>query len=299
MREPLPTDPLQAFRVGDFAVDGLRATGRQQLSAEFTDHRGLIDLPVLGVLVDHLGGTPYAALGIESGALSMQARLSLSAVGLLGVDDLLDCSAELVVHDDAVATTAVTVTNNAGAGCGGTTSSVRVGRAAAGDGLRLPEALAGGDTGSPVSTATVVVPLDPALTGEQILDALAAGTLPGGPLMDLLDARVARTDEGVVLTARTHEWMANLFGTMHGGIVTTLLAQACSLAGQAFTTPDQPYRVGDISVGFYRSPAADGSEVQVSVRTVKRGRRISSFEASMTDADDRLLARAVADIYYG
>ena len=85
---------------------------------------------------------------------------------------------------------------------------------------------------------------------------------------------------------------------MHGGVIAAIAAQACSFAGQANAAAGADYQLGDLAIGFLRSPAVHGGELAVDVRPVKAGRRIASFEAIMRSADSTVLSTAAADVIY-
>lgn len=306
-----PNSPVQAFCVGNVRFDetsptGIaagthRASAAQQLGPRFADHRGRIDLPAMAVLFDHIGGLPFYA-AVRSAAI--QARLSISAQGYVDVDDRLSGNARLVMHDDAFGTTEVELTTSTGRlVCVGTARNVRVGRAVGGDAEvgddEVPDHMAGADVALPP-------PIPSGLDGATIIAEIAAGTRPAGPIVDFLNGRIeirpmtdaGRPVDGVRFTSRTEPWMGNMFGTMHGGIIGTILGQACSLAGQAHAAAGRAYRVGDLTASFLRSPAVQGGEVIVDVVPVKIGRRIASFSATMHSHDGMLLAAATSDIQY-
>lgn len=297
-------EPLATFQVGHLERTGhASATGEQQLSARFADHRGRIDLPALGVLFDHLGGIPFQLMNLDIGGFTIQARLSISAQGHVGIGERLTSSAQIATHDDNYATTSVEIRTSSGTVCCvGTARNVVVGRSgepisadgeaggdipdgADADGIRLPEAI------------------DPKLAGRDIVAEIANGTRDAGPLVDLLNGRVeiegSGADAVLRLRARTEDWMGNMFGTMHGGVIATIVGQAASLAGQVHTAPGQDYSVSDLAVGFYRSPAVHGGEVIAEVVPIKLGRRIGSFDVTLTAHDGMLLSRGTADVRYG
>lgn len=292
-------DPLSVFHVGNLTVSGTQVSAQQQLCAQFADHRGRIDLPAFGVLFDHIGGIPFHLAGARSGALSMQARLTMSTLGHVDVDDRLTCDAETAMHDEHTGVTPVQIRTESGRLCCiGTARNMRVGRAstdgttetplhdvpncADAHGVRLPEAI------------------PPTLDGRDVVAQISARVRDAGPLTTLLNGGVDLVgDDGAIrFTATTEPWMGNLFGTMHGGVIATIVGQAFSFAGQALTPAGGEYRVADMSVGFFRSPAVHGGDVIVEVTPVKTGRRVAAFAARMTAHDGLLLCEGVADVHF-
>ncbi|MBD0861023.1 PaaI family thioesterase [Gordonia sp. zg691] len=299
-----PHDPLSAFHVGDISLSDARVQASQKLCARFLDHRGLIELPALAVLFDHLGGIPFHRVHDDPAAATLQARLSMSTLGRAEVGDLISGRAEVVMHDDAWGTTSVEIRTGGGRlSCVGTARNVRVGRAPTGTsptseiGTAVPECVDCRDVALPESIPS-------SMTGRAVVEEIATKMRAPGPLTQMLNGRVevldgaADRDTGIRFRSATDPWMGNMFGTMHGGVIATIVGQAASFAGQLHAAPGQTYSLGDMAIGFYRSPAVDGSEVIVEVTPIKAGRRISSFEATMRSYDDVLLSRATVDVHY-
>lgn len=287
-------DPLSVFHIGAPVYSGTQARAEQQLCARFADHRGRIDLPALGVLFDHLGGMPFSRVGAESGALTMQARLSMSASGFIDIDDRLTCDADVAMNDEHTGVTPVYIRTATGRLCClGTARNMRVSRASAASTTvtHRPEC--------PGGHGVLPDPIPAGLSGADILGQIADGSRAAGPLTDLLNGRpVVGSDGGLCFVVGTDPWMGNLFGTMHGGVIATIVGQAFSLAGQLHTPAGGDYHVADMSVGFFRSPSVDGVAVRVDVEAVKVGRRIASFSARMSGHDGTLLCEGVADVHY-
>lgn len=287
------TDPFHAFAIGRESGEPAPAM-TQLLGTDLCDHRGLIELPALTVLFDDLGGLPFFFADPETS--SMQARLSMSMLRRPAPDDVLRATARLAMSDAGYGSTTVEITRGDGdVVCVGSARNVRVGRPvveSAADDFWLPDPVA------PDSHA-LVAPPDPALSGGEIVAGLIDGTLALGPIAELLGGTPISTDEsGAVVVEFTSEpWMANLMGTMHGGVIGAMLAQACSFGAQRNVRAHGAYQLIDFTCEFHRSPVVDGRRVRVGVTPVKLGRRLSIFDARMYDGDT-LLGRATADARY-
>lgn len=282
-----------AFAIQHVSHEGGEVVQHQQLSAAVADHRGLIELPALAVLVDTVGGIPFwRSFGAE--VATVQARLSMSAEGRAGVNDEVVAAARLVHRDDVYGSTVVHLATAGGPVCSALARSMRVGRGVApGASARWRESAA-----VPATAEQALPPaIDPELDGKRVVAGIADGTLSPGPLVEMLNASVGFTEEGVHLRAQPHAWMANVLGSVHGGVIAALLGQACSLAGQVHTGPGQGYMLADVTVNFFRSPRVDEPLV-VTTEPEKIGRRIGSVSAAMTGADGTPFARAVADVHY-
>lgn len=292
-------DPLSVFQVGALSRSGTATQAQQQLCAQFADHRGRIDLPTYGVLFDHIGGIPFAVTASASGALSLQARLTMSALGHVNVGDRLICDADVAMADDHTGVTPVSIRTQSGRLCCiGTARNMRVGRLAADD--TSAAAMATLPDCTDAQSIRLPEPIPPTLSGRDIITQIAAQTRDIGPLASLLNGRVELIDERGALrfTATTESWMGNHFGTMHGGVIATIVGQAISFAGQAQAAAGRDYQIAEMSAGFFRSPAVDGAAVIVEVDLVKTGRRVASFIARMSTHDGTLLCEAVADVHF-
>lgn len=245
------TDPFTAFAIDREAGHPPQAM-TQLLGTGVTDHRGLIELPALAVLFDDLGGMPFYFAEPETS--SMQARLSMSMLHRPDVDDRLRATAELAISDPGYGSTTVQITRADGSVvCVGTARNVRVGRPVAegSNDLTLPEPMA------PNSQPAVAAP-DPALSGAEVVQRLIDGSLPVGPITELLGGRVSHSndDGSVVVDFTSDPWMANLMGTMHGGVIAAMLAQGCSFGAQRNVRAGGGYQLIDFTCEFHRSPSS-------------------------------------------
>ncbi|EGD54291.1 PaaI family thioesterase [Gordonia neofelifaecis] len=281
-------DPFSTFGIGR-ETETATPVLTQKLGTDLTDHRGLIELPAFAVLFDDIGGIPFHRLNMDSS--SMQARLTMSMVERPRLHDMVRATGEVQMHNDTYGTTSVAITGGDGDTlCFGVARGVRVGRPTTGESGQWQA-----DPPAP-NTLPAVPALDPALSGADVIAKLIDGSLPVGPLAGILGGTVTRSnDDGSIEAEFTGEpWMANLMGTMHGGVIATMLGQACSFGAQRNVRAGGGYQLIDFTCEFHRSPIVDGRTVRVEVTPVKLGRRLSLFDARMYDGD-QLLGRATAD----
>ncbi|TDC26157.1 PaaI family thioesterase [Micromonospora sp. 15K316] len=131
--------------------------------------------------------------------------------------------------------------------------------------------------------------------GLETLRAMISGELPPPPVMRLLDIGRMTVDEGHVTVEMTpQEFHYNPLGSVHGGILSTLLDTAAGCAVHSTLPAGVGYTSLDLNVKFLR-PATVGSGLLVCVGTVlQRGRRTALAEARVTDAGARLIAHAMS-----
>ncbi|GED99329.1 PaaI family thioesterase [Gordonia crocea] len=283
-----PKNAFEAFAIRVIAdSDPIAMT--QSLGTRVLDHRGLVDMPALMVLFDDLGGIPFAIADRSSS--SLQARLSLSMGARPGVDDVLRGDSRVEMSDEALGSTTVRITRGGEPVLTGTARNVRVGRAVVGE----SEVVVGEPLPAP-DEVPAPAPIDPSLTGAQIIASIADGSRRIGPLAELLGGEVVDPDPAALRFAvPAAQWMGNFFGTMHGGMIGAITAQAASLGVAANLRAGVGYQLVEFTVAFLRSPAVDGRPVTATVTPVKIGRRLSTVDVVLHDADGTLLARGTAD----
>jgi len=115
-----------------------------------------------------------------------------------------------------------------------------------------------------------------------------AGTFPLAGMHRLLDARIERSDGGVIVDATLDERFESIPGRAHGGAVTSLLDTAATWAviagtGRFFTTVD-------LRTDFLR-PATLGA-VRAVGEMLAGGSSLARARASLFDSQGRLCAIA-------
>ncbi|MEU8609168.1 PaaI family thioesterase [Actinoplanes sp. NPDC048791] len=124
---------------------------------------------------------------------------------------------------------------------------------------------------------------------------MVAGELPPPPIMNLIDISGMEVEEGsVTFYLAPQEFHYNPLGTMHGGVLSTLLdsAAACSLhstlpAGVGYTSLD-------LNVKFLRAVTVDSGQLTCKGGVLQKGRRTALTEARITDTAGRLIAHATS-----
>jgi uncharacterized protein (TIGR00369 family) len=144
---------------------------------------------------------------------------------------------------------------------------------------------------------------DPALTaahlgrrsGLDMLQAMFSGELPAPPFMDLLGAKSLEASEGRVVVAMTpQEFHYNPLGTVHGGILATLLDTAAGCAVHSTLPAGIGYTSLDLTVKFLRPVTVASGELRCEGTVISRGRATALAEARLTDAKGRLVAHATS-----
>jgi uncharacterized protein (TIGR00369 family) len=131
------------------------------------------------------------------------------------------------------------------------------------------------------------------MSGLEYMQALLDGSIPPPPIVNLMNMRPTEVEVGrVVFTCEPDESHYNPIGTVHGGLVCTLLDSVAGCAAQTTLPKGQAYTSLEIKVSYLRPvTAATGTLTAVGVVT-KPGRRAAFVDATVADSQGRLVATA-------
>lgn len=112
---------------------------------------------------------------------------------------------------------------------------------------------------------------------------------------DLLGMGIEAIEAGrVAFTCVTTDRFANPMGTVHGGILATLLDSALGCAAQTVLEDGSAYTTITLEVKYLRPVALDAGAVRAEGRVIHAGRRQITAEGAVTDAAGRVLATATS-----
>ena len=131
--------------------------------------------------------------------------------------------------------------------------------------------------------------------GLSLMRAMAAGELPPPPISRLLGMDLRAVERGRVEFAMDPaEEQLNPLGTVHGGIVTTILDSAMGCAVHTTLPAGLTYTTLELKVNFVRAITEATGRVVAEGAVIHRGRRIATADARLTDERGRLLAHATS-----
>jgi uncharacterized protein (TIGR00369 family) len=111
--------------------------------------------------------------------------------------------------------------------------------------------------------------------------------------MELLGMRIAEVEEGrVVFALDPAEYHYNPMGSVHGGILATLLDSAMGSAVQSLAPAGVGYTTLEFKVNFVRSVTEVTGTVYAEGRIIHRGKRTAIAEGRLVDATGTLYANA-------
>ena len=138
---------------------------------------------------------------------------------------------------------------------------------------------------------TVAVQTGKTISGIAYLKALQSGELPPPPIAVLMGMWIAEVSEGrVVFALEPAEYHYNPLGTVHGGVMATLLDSALGCAVQSMLPAGTSYTTIELKVNYLRPITAQTGTVYCEGKIIHLGGRIATAEARLTDAEDKLYA---------
>jgi uncharacterized protein (TIGR00369 family) len=132
------------------------------------------------------------------------------------------------------------------------------------------------------------------MPGVAYLQAIADGQLPPPPVAQMLGFRLLEVDEGRALFAmEPAEWMYNPLGSVHGGVVATLLDSCMGCAVHSTLEAGVGFTTSDIQVRYVRAVSESTGSMLAEGRVVHRGRSTATAEGRLfSERDESLIAHA-------
>jgi uncharacterized protein (TIGR00369 family) len=132
-----------------------------------------------------------------------------------------------------------------------------------------------------------------AMSGLDLLRAMRDGTVPPAPIAALAGFSIAEVEAGrIVMRLVPAEYHYNPLGTMHGGILATLLDSVMGCAVHSTLPRGRAYTSLEIKVNYVRAVTVGSGELSAEGLVVHGGRRSAVAEGRVVDARGRLCATA-------
>lgn len=129
------------------------------------------------------------------------------------------------------------------------------------------------------------------MSGLEFIKAIAEGRLPPPPISRLVDMGIAEVGEGrVVFTLEPGEQHYNPLGTVHGGIIATVLDSAMGCAIQTSLPLGKFFTTLEIKVNYIGAILANTGTLRCEGRVIHRGSRTATADGTLLDSKGRLMA---------
>jgi uncharacterized protein (TIGR00369 family) len=139
------------------------------------------------------------------------------------------------------------------------------------------------------------------MSGLSFLQAIGSGALSPPPAAVLLEMSLASVESGRVrFTMPVREYAYNPLGSVHGGIVTTILDTVMGCAVHSTLAAGTSYTTLDLQTRFVRPVTAEVGTVVAEGSVVHGGRRTVVAQARLTDeSGERIYALATSTCLIG
>jgi uncharacterized protein (TIGR00369 family) len=133
------------------------------------------------------------------------------------------------------------------------------------------------------------------LDGLGQLQAIEAGLVAPPPVMATVDISGFRAERGTVtVQMRAQEFHYNPLGSVHGGMLATMLDTAAACSVHSTLAVGEGYTSVDLTTKFLRPVTVDSGLLTCVGTVIQRGRRTALAEARLTDESGRLVAHATS-----
>jgi uncharacterized protein (TIGR00369 family) len=132
-------------------------------------------------------------------------------------------------------------------------------------------------------------------SGLEILKAIGAGEMPPPPIMQTLGIDGVEVEDGrMVFCLDPQEFHYNPLGTVHGGVLATLLDSAAGCAVHTTLPAGVGYTSLDLTTKFLRPVTLKSGRLRCEGTVLSRGSRIALAQAQVFDGQGRLVAHATS-----
>jgi uncharacterized protein (TIGR00369 family) len=135
------------------------------------------------------------------------------------------------------------------------------------------------------------------LSGADVARAMAEGRVPAAPVADLIGVTGFEASRGsVVVGFDPQEYHYNALGTVHGGVIATLIDIATGAAVHSLLKAGQGFTTLTLEIKYHRAVTVNAGRLTAKAEVIARGREIATAEARVVDRNDRLFATATSTL---
>jgi uncharacterized protein (TIGR00369 family) len=130
-------------------------------------------------------------------------------------------------------------------------------------------------------------------SGLDYMRAIQNGDIPPPPIALLLDMSIVEVEPGrAVFELEPAEYQFNPIGSVHGGVLATLLDSAMGCAVHAMLPAGAGYTTLELKVNFLRRVTNETGRIRCEGSVIHLGRTVATAEARIVDGESRLVAHA-------
>ncbi|MBG6107132.1 PaaI family thioesterase [Frigoribacterium sp. CG_9.8] len=131
------------------------------------------------------------------------------------------------------------------------------------------------------------------MSGLEYMQGLLDGSIPAPPIVNLMNMRPVAVEVGkVTFTCDPNESHYNPIGSVHGGLVCTLLDSVLGCAVHTTLPKGQGYTSLEIKISYLRPVMADTGQLTAVGIATKPGSRAAFADGTVHDSNGKLIATA-------
>lgn len=133
------------------------------------------------------------------------------------------------------------------------------------------------------------------MSGFDFLNGIFKGELPGAPIAETLDFRPLSLEEGTaVFEFEPKEFHYNPIGSVHGGVITTLLDTVMGCSLQSVLPQGVVYTTLELKVNFLKAVTIKSGKMKSTGKIIHLGRTTALVEANLTNEAGKVYAHGVS-----
>jgi uncharacterized protein (TIGR00369 family) len=133
------------------------------------------------------------------------------------------------------------------------------------------------------------------MSGLDYLNAIRLGRLPAPPIAKVLGFGLGSVERGrAVFEMDAAEYHYNPIGSVHGGVICTLLDSAMGCAVHSLLEPGYAYTTLELKVNFLRAVTVKSGHLRCAGTILHSGGRVALADAKLTDDAGTLYAHGTS-----
>jgi uncharacterized protein (TIGR00369 family) len=139
--------------------------------------------------------------------------------------------------------------------------------------------------------------LSAGMSGMELARAMAEGRIPPPPVGSLIGVNGMTVEKGKVsLGFDPADFHYNALGTVHGGVIATVIDMVLGSAVHSTLKAGQGFTTLTLELKYHRAVTAKSGHLTATAEIVTRGREIVTAHAQLVDKNDRLFANATSTL---
>lgn len=134
-----------------------------------------------------------------------------------------------------------------------------------------------------------------AMSGYEYLKAMQDGEIPVPPILHTMDMKFESLEVGsVVFSFIPREFHYNPIGTVHGGVISTILDSVIGCSLHSTLPAGTGYTSLELKVNFLRPIMIQTGKIRAIAKIINQGSRTALVEGQLIDESGKLYAHAVS-----